>query len=204
MDENSGMDAMEQMARNAPDISFPDIETLRREKLMMLTYPEKEIPLAPALCMDSNVWAGANHPDNPVYALFHAGTNSLVILERRGKSPWKRVELEEVDNLYGFLWKTTLNIMDLLNQRGELHDRGNRLLAVLGRPCSCGNDSPHGKIAKCEVCTAKEAWEETAKKKRETDFLLGERDIPGYSYSKEENGERSPEGNGQNRPGDDP
>lgn len=83
-----------------PDISPPDIETLRRYKLLW----NDGRPMKPVHCGISTVWATAIRDDEPVYAIFEAGTNRLVILERLG-SEWREVQLNEVENLYGLLWQ---------------------------------------------------------------------------------------------------
>ena len=60
--------------------------------------------MKPVHCGISTVWAAAIRDDEPVYAIFAAGTNRLVILKKQADQ-WKEIQLHEVENLYGLLWQ---------------------------------------------------------------------------------------------------
>lgn len=63
----------------------------------------------PVICGICTVWATAVRNDEPVYAVFNRGTNYLVVLEKRA-GDWRKVELQEVENLYGLVWRMTLKM----------------------------------------------------------------------------------------------
>ena len=66
----------------------------------------------PAFCGTNNVWAAANSEDLSVYALYHGGTNRLVVLEKR-ENIWKRIDLQDIENIYPIIWKMCLKINSL-------------------------------------------------------------------------------------------
>ena len=96
-----------------PDLTPPDEATCKRFGLSNRTTngvsDADSIPSVPFYVGTSNVWAMANNPSLTVYALFNNGTNSLKILARNDNDPWREVKVEEIDNLYGFIWKMTVD-----------------------------------------------------------------------------------------------
>lgn len=83
----------------------PGFETLKKYQLI---YADGSL-MKPVYCGISTVWETSITGDEPIYAIFAAGTNRLVILEKRSRS-WKEIKLEEVENLYGLFWRMCVQI----------------------------------------------------------------------------------------------
>ena len=100
------------------EIKLPTLseEVLKKHGLFYHSYQE---PMKPVFFDHSEVWATAITSDKPVYAVFNAGTNKLVILEKAPDSSWKEVKLEEVKNLYGLMWKMTCNMPEIKSATPE-------------------------------------------------------------------------------------
>ncbi len=62
-------------------------------------------PIEPSYVGDDIVWAAsAKGDDDPYYALYNAGTNTLKILVYKNNT-WESIGLDKIENLYSFLWK---------------------------------------------------------------------------------------------------
>ena len=65
---------------------------------------------APCFFSDTSVvWAAALKENSPTYRLYNRGTNELVVMRYTPDTDlWEKITLEEIDNLYGFIWKMTV------------------------------------------------------------------------------------------------
>lgn len=86
----------------SPDLSPPNEETHKKFGIGLSNHP--------VYCDTSVVWATGSHKNSPVYAVYDRGTNWLFILERVGDGEWREINLKDVDNLYGLIWKLTLKV----------------------------------------------------------------------------------------------
>ena len=98
------------------DESPPDYATLQKFRLVYVGGD----PMIPVYCGISTVWAAQVEENEPVYAIFDAGTNRLVILEKAQGNNWKEVTLNEVKNLYGLIWRMSCNISHVKHELREL------------------------------------------------------------------------------------
>ena len=73
------------------------VKTSTKEKFNLPHYKK------PSIFTYSTVWATAVKENEPFYALYDGGTNRLVVLRYIDK--WEEIKLEEVENLYGLIWK---------------------------------------------------------------------------------------------------
>jgi hypothetical protein len=65
----------------------------------------------PSIETSTIVWSAAMTKTDPIYRLYNAGTNYLLILRYNWNSDeWKKIELNEVNNVYGLLWLMCLEI----------------------------------------------------------------------------------------------
>ena len=59
----------------------------------------------------AGVWATAIDENTPTYRVYNCGTNDLRIFEYTPVSDtWKKVDLNGIGNLYGLIWRMTLEI----------------------------------------------------------------------------------------------
>ena len=57
------------------------------------------------------VWAAAGTEDDTWYRLYNRGTNDLVVLKFKPSiGKWEKSDIKDISNLYGFLWKMTLEM----------------------------------------------------------------------------------------------
>jgi len=84
----------------------PDYSVLKKHKLLH----HGGTPIKPFYIGSSVVWACSHRgEDEPHYAFYTCGTNCLKILkELHGE--WQEVQLTEVENLYGIIWKIGIGI----------------------------------------------------------------------------------------------
>lgn len=99
-----------------PDTSPPDYITLKKFKLI---YFDGE-PMIPTYCGISIVFAKQISKDEPVYAIFAAGTNRLVILEKTPCNDWKQINLNEIKDLNGLICRMCGNINQIKYKLKEL------------------------------------------------------------------------------------
>lgn len=60
------------------------------------------------------VWAAANTGNLPIYRLYDRGTNNLLIIRYTpDKNIWEEIELSDIGNLYGFIWKMCSKLMSV-------------------------------------------------------------------------------------------
>lgn len=90
-------------------IELPSLseEVLKKHRLV---YYSDQKPMQPVFFDTSQIWATAVTKETPVYAVFDRGTADLVILEKTPQTEWTEIKLEQVENLYGLVWKMTLNM----------------------------------------------------------------------------------------------
>lgn len=62
--------------------------------------------IKPAYESTDNVWAAADTGSLPTYRFYDCGTNCLLILRYvSDKDVWEKIELSDIGNLYGLIWK---------------------------------------------------------------------------------------------------
>jgi hypothetical protein len=94
----------------------PDKEIALKFDLNIFNNTNKNDPnrklLPPRYIGDGIVWLAALNGDNdPYYVLYDGGTNDLRIVENRNGA-WRNIEVNQIQNLYGFIWKMLLRIND--------------------------------------------------------------------------------------------
>lgn len=75
-----------------------------------LIYSHNKTSIKPFYCNVSCVWSAALNKDTPIYALYCCGTNDLRVLRKIGDNDWERIEVTEIDNIYGLLWRIGVNL----------------------------------------------------------------------------------------------
>ena len=87
----------------------PKPRELTTEEYYSLFHPnlsQTDYIHTPTFELTDVVWAAANNGKLPVYRFYYTGTNSLTILRYTWEGDiWEKIKLEEIENLYGLLWK---------------------------------------------------------------------------------------------------
>jgi hypothetical protein len=87
----------------------PDISVLRKYKLVYYNGDG----MVPAYIGPSETFISTMEIHRPTYAVYQGGTNRLVILEKKHDGEWNKVELSEVQNLYGLIWHIVAELAHL-------------------------------------------------------------------------------------------
>ena len=111
----------EKFLNNQTRFEFPEITVPTKEDLRRLGFFDNtcEREIKPFYLGESEVWAAAMTKNTPVYALYTCGTNDLRVLRKIGGSEWSKIEVSEIDNIYGLLWRigVELNLSEYLGAK---------------------------------------------------------------------------------------
>jgi hypothetical protein len=104
------------MIINAFDFVFTPLpRNLNEEEVekFHLRYYNSDI-IQPVYEGTSNVWSAADTGKLPVYRLYNRGTNALLVLCYSWETDrWTEIELANIDNLYGLIWKIMVKFQSL-------------------------------------------------------------------------------------------